>query len=254
MKFRRHLPPAPWSTLGGRRLVIQLGIVTGAILAGYLATVFWLFPAPFLSSDQSVPRVLELEMQEAKDRLTGMKFRVRIEGEVPNNRTPRGGVVWQDPPPSMVLPEGTMILLTVSSGPQDVLIPDVAGLDGELARAVLTAGGLKVTAADSIATPSESGVTLATRPPAGTARAAGTPVTIVVSAGAASTPIPDLRGLKTQEARRALADAGLNVGRVTTKVSTDHAEGEVFEQRPAAGTLSPRGGRVDLVVARKPMP
>lgn len=254
MKVRRHLPPAPWSTLGGRRLVIQLGIVTGAALAGYLITVLWLFPAPFLSSDQSVPRVLELGMQQARDRLTGKKFRVRIEGEVPNNRTPRGGVVWQDPPPSMVLPEGTMILLTVSSGPKDVLIPDVAGLDGGLAQAVLTAGGFKVTAFDSIATPSERGVTLATRPPAGTARASGTPVTIVVSAGAASTPIPDLRGLTTQEARRALADAGLVMGRVTTKVSTDRAEGAVLEQRPAAGTLSPRDGRVDLIIARKPLP
>ena len=60
--------------------------------------------------------------------------------------------------------------------------------------------------------------------------------------------VPSLDGALEPAARRALQDAGLEVGIVTQRVAWA-AAGEVLEQRPAAGSQAQPGAAVDLVLA-----
>lgn len=249
-------PADTWflSTVAGRRFLKQAGIVLGAFLFGYLLTVFWLFRTPMFSSGHAVPNVLLQGVTAAKERLEKQGFRIKAEGELPHPKAPKGTVVWQDPPPSVVMPVNSIVTLTLSSGPASIPVPDVVGLDAPLAVRVLQASGLTIGATDSLPSGMDPGVVIATRPSSGVGRDPGTPVDVVVSRGPAEISVPSVVGMTREQARERLEVAGLTVGAVTSKAVLGRQEGTVAEQQPLAGTLSTRGGKVELVLARKARP
>ncbi len=254
MRVRRHTA-SPADT--GRRVkrIVTNGIwIVAAAVIGYLATMIWLFPAPVVSADRPTPRVLELPRAEALEALIGVGLRGRIIETEDHPTLTSGTVIWQEPPPGVVLPEGAVVRLTVSSGTSAHPIPDVVGLETSLAREVLETAGFRIRRLDSIAALADPGTIVATRPQAGVARVPGTPLTLVVSRGPANIIVPDLRGLTRSEAWKQLKIVGLTAGRVTTRNVLEGEEGLIIDQRPAPGTLSPKGGRVNLVFARLGQP
>lgn len=238
----------PATVRGRERLRIGL-ILGGAVLAGYLVT-FVAYPAPLISRDHEVVRVLGLPRAEAERELQERGFQTKIEGEEADPVTPAGHVVWQDPPPEMVIPSGGTVLLTLSSGPNPITVPDVVSFELEEARLVLEAAGLRVGSIDSIASASQAGVVVTTRPAIGASRAAGGSVELVVSKGPADIRVPDVVGLRQEEARQRLEAVGLKVGSISTRQSRRGGAGIVIEQRPASGLFSPQDARVNLVISQ----
>ena len=250
------MPRFPWSgitrTVTGRRLLIQVSIIFGATVAGYLVAALWLYPAPLFSESVAVPRVLELDANIAEARLVSAGLRVHRSQEMPHPRIPRGGVVWQDPSPYSEVGRGVAVDLIISNGPPEIAVPDVEGFDAPLALRVLAAAGLSAQRVDSVANVAPKGTALATRPAAGITRGATDSLTLVVSSGPASTAIPDITNLTTAQAREKLFAAGLTLGRITRERSEGLPDGLIIRQRPAAGGLAARDGRVDVVVAGEP--
>ncbi len=253
MRFRRHLGPSLLSTVSGRRLARQTAVVAGAFGLGYLITVFW-FPAQVFSSDKAIPRVLDRPSDEARARIEKLGFKARIEDGEPHPKAAKGTVIWQDPAPGTVLPAGSTVHLTPSDGPAPLPVPDVIGLEEAQARMIVRAAGLAATESDSIPASADRGVVVATRPGAGVGRDPGSEVVLVVSSGPAEISVPDVIGMTSQQARERLQAAGLAVGAITARGVANKPPGLVIEQRPASGTLSPRDGRVDLILSRKPNP
>jgi beta-lactam-binding protein with PASTA domain len=239
------------STIAGRRFVKQAGIVAGMFLVGYLFTILWVFPAPLFRSEHAVPRVLDLGVTEARQRLEGQGFRFRIEDTQTDPSAPKGAVVWQDPPPGVVVAPNSQVALILSDGPPDVPVPDVAGFPRSLAERTLRAAGFMLGKADTLPASSEAGIVVQSRPSAGVGRAAGTPIDLVISSGPAELTIPSVVGLSLAQARERIEQLGLLVGATGGRVVPGRPEGLVLEQRPPAGIRSPRGGRVDLVVTKK---
>lgn len=250
------MPRFPWSgitrTVTGRRLLIQVGLIFGATLAGYLVAALWLYPAPLFSEAIAVPRVLELDAGVAEQRLTAAGLHVKRDNEMPHPNIPRGSVVWQEPAPYSEVGPGASVDLVVSSGPPELAIPDVEGFDATLALRVIAAAGIPVNGVDSVSNSAPKGTALATRPAAGLTRGPTDSVQLVVSSGPATTAIPDVSGLTIPEAREKLFSAGLSIGKITKERSEVLPEGRVIRQRPAAGGLSARDGRVDLIVVGEP--
>jgi serine/threonine-protein kinase len=248
LKFRRPGSAPFLKTVRGRR-VLRGGIIVGAaMIAGYLLSAFWLFPAPIFSRDHSVPRVLDLGLTAAQERLTEDGFRVKIAAEEPDPRAPKGRVVWQDPPPGTIVPEGSMVELTPSAGPPTILVPDVINFGAAEARKIILAAGLAVGREDSVESSLEEGVVVQTRPAGGLARDAGTAVDLVLSSGPARTGVPSIVGMSLDDARRVVQRAGLIVGALRFSPSPGPA-GVVLEQSPTPGARLVRGSRVDLVVS-----
>lgn len=242
-RLRRLLPV----TVRGRdRLRIGL-ILGGALLAGYLVT--WIaYPAPLMMRDQEVSRVLGLPVDEAQRVLSQQGFKIKLDGEDADPVIPAGHVSWQDPPAETALPRGATVRLTTSSGPAAVSVPDVIAFELDQARQVVTAAGLKVGDVDTIPSGSEPGIIVSTRPPTGTSRPPGSAIVLVVSRGPADIRVPDLVGLRQEDARQRLEAAGLRVGAVTRRPDR-RPPGSVVQQQPGAGVLSPREGRVNLVIS-----
>ena len=190
MRARRHVAPGVplFQSGAGRAFLRDMGLVLGTFIIGYGISALWLSPGSMFSKDHSLPRVLELPEAKARQQLTELGFRPRLEGERSNEVFPAGTVIWQDPPPGTVLRPNSVVQLVVSSGPAMVVVPDVVGLNVPQARTILTAAGMRVGSVDSSAAGQEAGVVLATRPSAGVGRPRGAAVALVVSRGREETP------------------------------------------------------------------
>jgi beta-lactam-binding protein with PASTA domain len=185
MRTRRHTTAGisfPSLTPSGR-LIRDAGLVLLTFAVGYALSALWVSPSSMLSSDHPIPRVLGLPEPEARTKLVRQGFRVRVEGERPSPAVQRGGVIWQDPPPGMVLAPNTTVQVVLSAGPAPVSVPDVVGLALSSAEKILMAAGVKVGTIDTVRTAGELGVVIATRPGAGNGRPRGSAVDLVVSGG-----------------------------------------------------------------------
>ncbi|HXL54568.1 MAG TPA: PASTA domain-containing protein [Gemmatimonadales bacterium] len=255
MRFRRHIPPVrEWrlptlDAMGTRRWGLAL---LGALVGGYLTAYLVLFPAPLLARHGVVPRVLGLSLQEASDQLKRVGLQVQEGGGEPHPTAPQGTIVWQDPPPGVSAPAGLRVTLVSSEGPPKIPVPDVTGLDGELARRLIAAAGLTVAQAESVQAAAPRGIAMLTRPAATTVLSPGAPVTVVLSRGAPTIAVPDLLGMSQADGRTRLELDGLELGTVTRRRTSDANPGTIVGQKPAAGTLAAPGTVVDIVVARSP--
>jgi len=256
MRFRRHLPPLPqgrWTMpnlledRSARRWALY---VVSAVFAGYLTAYLLVFPAPLLHGHEVVPRVVGLSLTEAASVIRKAGLQIQDGGSEPDPTAPQGFVIWQDPPSGVSAPAGLRVTLVSSDGPPKIPVPDVTGLAGALAQRLIAAAGLTATAVESVQAASQPGITMMTRPPAGSVLASGAPVTVVVSRGAPTIPVPDLLGMSPGDARTRVEVEGLQLGSVTRRRTAGANPGTVIAQTPAAGTLAAPGTVVDIVVAR----
>ena len=261
MRVRRHLPPginwgAGWAavrrTAQRRGSKIHAGTFLAALVIGYAIAAFVLFPAPMFASSKSVPRVIGMTLDDARQAITNAGLSPERSEDVRHATGPAGTVVWQDPPAGVVVPQGSGVQLSVSQGPPQIPVPDVVGYEEATGRTLMEAAGLRVTV-DAAQTAAPKGVIVNTRPPAGATLAPGGRVTLVVSIGAPTITVPDLNGLTLEEARTILEQAGLILGTYFRRTSGERA-GTIIQQTPAPGTLSAPGAAVDVILARRGMP
>jgi eukaryotic-like serine/threonine-protein kinase len=258
MRVRRHVPPLPqwrWKfpTFRSSQSAKRWGLyVVSAVIVGYLTAYFVVFPAPLLHGHEVVPHVVGLSLTEAGSLLHKAGLQVQDGGSEPDPTAPQGFVIWQDPPPGVSAPAGLRVTLVSSDGPPKIPVPDVAGLAGALAQRLIAAAGLAPAQVESVQAASSPGITMMTRPPAGSVLAPGAPVTVVVSRGAPTIPVPDLLGMSPGDARTRVEVEGLALGSLTRRRTAGANPGTVVAQTPAAGTLAAPGTVVDIVVARSP--
>lgn len=238
---------------GWRQYRLHALFFGAAAVVGYLMAALVLFPAPIFVANATVPRVIGLAGDSARETLTQAGLKSKDVERVPHPRAPAGQVVWQDPPPGVVVTTGSTVELSLSNGAQRVPVPDVSGYDGGFARQMIEAAGLTA-AVESTQTAAPKGVTVNTRPPAGAAVAAGGRVTLVVSRGAPTISVPSLTGLTLGDARTRLEQAGLLMGTYFARTSPTGEPGTVIEQHPGGGTLAAPGTIVDVVLARRSAP
>jgi hypothetical protein len=168
----------PW-----KRFARDMGLIALVALIGYLLSGYWISPGAVFASEHAVPRVLNLPVAEARDRLGQLGFRVRVEGERSNPVVPQGAVLWQDPPPETVVPPNSTVQLVLSGGPAPVNVPDVIGLSLPSAESIIEAAGLKLGRVDRVTSGQEAEVVLSVRPPPGSGRPPGSRVELLVSTG-----------------------------------------------------------------------
>ncbi len=261
MRFRRHIPrrrdwtawlqrPVRRPEETRRRVVITLAIALVTFTAGYLVSALVIFPAPIFARTITVPQVLGLQGDAARQRLEDAGFRPGETDPISHPSAATGAVVWQDPPAGVAMRLGSTVTISWSRGPQRIPVPDVTGYESRLARLLIGAAGLRVARTDSTPSSIPRGVVVNTRPPAGSTRLPGASVTLVVSVGPATLTIPDLTGLTVEEANGVLMPLGLVLGEVNTLTSNAGPPGTIFEQDPSPGTLSAAGAAVDVTVVR----
>ncbi len=261
MRVRRHFSTgvnwsAGWSAVRGaagrRGAGLYVGTLVVTFVIGYAIAALVLFPAPIFASSKSVPLVMGMTLEDARQAITNAGLNPERSEDVRHATAPAGTVVWQDPPAGVVVPQGSGVQLSVSQGPPRIPVPDVVGYEESTGRTLMEAAGLRVSV-DQAQTAAPKGVIVNTRPPAGATLPPGGRVTLVVSIGAPTITVPDLRGLTLEEARPILEQVGLTLGTYFRRTSPERP-GTIIQQTPAPGTLSAPGAAVDLILARRGTP
>ena len=141
--------------------------------------------------------------------------------------------------------------LATPPAPETVPVPDVAGQAADDAQATLEASGLVAAPEEQASDDVEAGLVVQTSPGAGTEVALGSTVTMLVSTGPSTVPVPDVAGLAVADAQMAL-EAEDFVVTTTDQASEDVEEGLVIETNPAAGTEVAPETTVDMAVSTGP--
>ncbi|MCU0723162.1 MAG: PASTA domain-containing protein, partial [Planctomycetes bacterium] len=140
--------------------------------------------------------------------------------------------------------------------PEEVDVPDLAGLTLEAAKAALEQAGLALGEATPAPGQGAPGTVVSQNPAKGAKAAKGSPVSVEGGAAAPAPPpppapeeaeVPDLEGKTVDEAKAALEAAGLALG--TSKKALGKGQpGRILSQDPAKGSKLPKGGSVNVEV------
>jgi serine/threonine-protein kinase len=149
---------------------------------------------------------------------------------------------YADGTPEQV-PKGSTVKVEISTGPPGPRIPDMEGWDFRDARRALRDLDLEVEATPEENDDFDDGKVIRSEPAFGEHVEEGGTVMLFVSQGDGPIPVPDVGGLRVDEARDELEDAGLSVGTVHLNSSDD---GVVFATTPFAGMEVDPGTPVDL--------
>ncbi len=197
-----------------------------------------------------VPNVVGLNHTEATDLLFGANLEPNVE-RVENDQIPLDVVIDQSLQAGQQVNAGSVITLTVSNGPAQADIPDLAGQPA--AQATLQLGQLGFT--NVVINPEGSAdvpidVVIRTEPPAGSKVDLGVPVVVVVSSGPDVVDVPDMAGprLVQQAAELLLNERGLIPVIINVPVGNPNDVGKVVAQDPPPGTQVQTGSQVTLSV------
>lgn len=181
---------------------------------------------------------------------------------------PKGTVTGQNPLPDKKVARGSKVRINVSAGAsagatttqsttttpttgtQQVQVPNVVGLQQNVAQRRLNRAGLAVRV-QYVASSKPSGQVVDQSPVAGTSVKKGSRAQISVSLGpnATTTQVPDVVGQDQQTATTTLQDAGFQVQVITIPATDPSQNGNVVDEQPAGGSRAPQGSTVTIYVA-----
>lgn len=132
----------------------------------------------------------------------------------------------------------------------EVKVPDVTGKPIEIARALLSEQNLRTTISETYHPKVPAGHVISQTPEAGLLVKEQRQITLVVSKGNEMISVPDVKGLKRQDAEITLKNAGLRIGKVEEQTATDVPPGTVITQNPRSPAQVSKGAVIDLVIGK----
>ena len=244
-------PPAdlPAKAIQRRRVAatLLLALLSLSLLVGvgYAVVARYL-----LVAEVQVPMVIGREADEALRELRALQLTVQpYEFNVVGARL--GSVTSQSPAAGTWVRPGRSISIGVHNPPASVEVPSLAGLTEEQATRTLRETNLVLGEVSYEFSDNPSGRVLSQQPGRGVTVTSGSSVSLVISRGAevVEVTLPDVVGLRLEEARNRLVAAGLR--RVeTVAVGLSYTQpNQVSAQWPAAGQRVPTSALVTLTYA-----
>src|SRR5579871_24471 len=153
-----------------------------------------------------VPTLANLPLAQAQTQLANSKS-VQV-----------GYVITSAPKAGAEVPVDSIVTLTVSSGPKQVVVPSVVGEQYENAASAVKGAGFSVAKTDT-ANAAPSGQVVSQSPGAGSEAAAGSTVSLTVSTGPQLVAVPSVTGDDQGTASQLLQQAGFHVATIQQDVT-----------------------------------
>ena len=194
----------------------------------------------------SVPNVDGSSQAAATAAVMKAKLRVGTVTQQASNTVGTGNVISQDPMGGSSLGAGSPVNLVISSGPQMVTVPNLAGLNQAAAAAAISQAKL------TVGTITATGKIISQDPASGSSVAEGAAVNLVISLGPQMVTVPKLEGLSQASAIAAITATNLSVGTITQHNSNTVTKGNVVSQDQPSGNSVAQGSPVNLVISLGP--
>ena len=193
-----------------------------------------------------VPTVRGLPQAVAIEALDKRDLKATVDRR-PSESIEKGIAIRTVPAAGEQVDRGERIQLFVSSGPEQVEVPDVTGLSRDSAESLLTRAGLEPAVEEKESEEPVDDV-ISQDPAAGTQVDDGSRVTLTVSTGIEKVSVPNVVGLNRRDAVDQLREVGLVAAPRETDVTDPSQDGVVTDQRPAAGIEIEKGKQVVIIV------
>jgi serine/threonine-protein kinase len=198
---------------------------------------------------QAIPAVIGLDVEDAKDNLTGAGFTGNINTEQVDSLKPEGQVIAIDPAQGSQAPLDAAITLSVSDG--DAPIPAVVGQQQAAAeKALRDAGFTNVTVKQVEDATQPAGTVTAVDPGQNTQATADTAITLSVASAPTKATIPtDIVGKTEAAARAELQGLGFtNIVSEPTEDTGAQPVGTVAGSNPVPGSQAGKNDEITLLV------
>jgi eukaryotic-like serine/threonine-protein kinase len=255
----QHRPPtyppsSPYDEPPRRRKRWVPWLLVGLLLAAAILAGWWVYNQ---IQDQleaaepvGVPNVVGIERDLAIAQIEDAELEAEVE-EQASTEVEQGIVIEQQPPAGSRIAKGDTVTIVVSTGPNEVEIPALAGRTYGEAAAALEELGLQPRRVDVFSSQRPVGVVASLDPKAGTVVDEGSVVTVRVSKGSQLIPVPDVLDQSEDSARAELETAGFEV-QVVEAPSSSTPEGLVSAQNPDPGVEAARGSTVQITISTGP--
>jgi serine/threonine-protein kinase len=193
----------------------------------------------------TVPSVIGLSLDEARSKLEGDDYQLEVKTETRESTEEPDSVLEQNPVSGKEVEKGSTITLTIAKAEEKATVPDVTGKTCDEAKAQMEANDLVGNCVDvDTQDQNQVGKVIQTTPTANSQADKGSTVQIQIGKSSQTQVPGNLQGLSLKDAKKALQDAGLNVGNVTG--STDD-NAVVIGSDPQPGSTVNKGQSVNLV-------
>ena len=205
------------------------------------------------STPVAVPLVRGLTVKEATALLAPLGLTLSIKEVVNDPKIPENQIMSQDPKVDTQVRSGSTIIVVVSGGLGQAIVPNVQGQVANAAQQLLQTSpyNFVVTLVSEASSTIEQGRVIRTEPAIGAQSPAGSAITVFVSSGGNKVAVPQVEGQTEVDALALLATAGLTPDVKYQDVpANDINIDKVITQGTDAGTLVEPGFIISLTIGR----
>src|SRR5215204_3856448 len=232
-----------------RRAAPQLlALLALLLLAALTWTGYFLLQDRQAAPQIGVPDLVGMSLDGAREKV-GDDFDVEVAKSVSGER-PVDTILGQSPSTGKA-EKGSTISVDVV-GTQVSGVPDVVGAGRAEAEQALKDAGFTAEVDERESSFDEQNRVMGQDPSGGARAEVGSGVTITVSTGPSSVPVPRLYGNTPAQAKSELQGAGLRLGTQSRDYSNDVAQGSIFFQDPSGGENVEPGTAVNVTVSLGP--
>lgn len=260
--------PRAVSTSGGRHsdgrddqpkrrgLRIALFSLAAVVVIGIVGAFLWSL-GPGSSPDRvSIPDVTNLSSSDAESRLLEADLRVAIQ-EKADATVPAGNVITTRPGAGSQVDSKSTVNLEVSTGPEQVQVPQLNGKTQQQAAQALSALGLELdgNVGRATSTPENLDKVVDQNPSSGVSITVGSAVRVTLGSGPAQVRVPDVVGQQLEVAQPNIEGAGFKVQ--VENIDSSQPAGQVVSTSPTGGSNATDGDTITLRVSngdKIPMP
>lgn len=235
-----------------KRAFPYLIVGAGGFLLAYLLIFLFAFRSDVIPDEGVLPNVVGMSYEDAANTLQNTGFYAQQGQQRISKTVAKGIVLQQDPPGGSRQKRGVDVVLAVSVGRKEAVVPQVNGLSAQEARVAIENAGFTMGRVIELPSDFPRGSVFQTTPSAGERLDLPAEINLSVSAGPPTLQVPDLVGRTIPDARSALEQIGLKIGAISQDTSSIQPENTVIQQNPPAGSTVSNGSRVSIVVSRFP--
>jgi beta-lactam-binding protein with PASTA domain len=235
---QRAKPSFNFKALGWASLIVFILIILSFLLKPFFIKI-------------EAPSVTGKNLQEAKSLVEGVGLRLQVIKESFSTTIPAGIIILQRPAAGEHLRQNGTISVIVSKGIETVELPNLEGMAKEKAAETLNGLGLQMLIEQEIYSEKlPSGIVITQNPSPGSRITPGSVVKLILSAGVGFDLVPDLRGLKLEEAQLILKYTKFKLKILKMQPSALYDKGIIMQQEPAPGNQTLKNLDIKVVLSR----
>ncbi len=199
-----------------------------------------------------VPDIINMPWDEGRQKLYDIGLRLEVQSREYNDTCDNGVIIGQRPQSKEKVKKGRHVFVEVSKGPEIDTIPDTRNMTVRVGRKTLSTAGFKnVKVFKSYSERYEKDKVIITNPARGTVISREIAVGMTVSKGPKPTHavVPNVVGEILSEAKRAITENGLKVGKIDYRINPTSRPGSVISQSVSPGSNAPLESQLNLIVS-----